>query len=225
MTQSASVGEAASFPLPEPLDIIVKGREDFTVAFGCPKCGQLFILHKDDDAAERTTKRHEAAAHCVKHCVCGKSLDYHYMLRCKDCRARREHEKELARFEKAQKLTLEAYDGPVYWEGHVGGYGEGYFSGVDEILDYCETEGIEVPAYVWACSPKEFKLDADVFIERELESQEMFEEAGERISEDARARLQSYLNVWTGEQGLVGWNADQTRAVLLREEPAALSAE
>ncbi len=212
-------------PLAEPLDIVVKGREDHPVAFACPRCGTLFILRKNDSTEEVAHRRLEASMHCVKTCVCGKPIDKHYMLRCGSCIHRMEQEKEQARFEKASKLSLEEYtDAPVYWQGHEGGLGDGYFSGVDEILDYCETEGIEVPEYVWACSPHEFKLDAEDILERELERQEMYEGADEDIHEDARERLQAYFNVWTKEQALVGWQSDYSRAILLRKENASLSA-
>jgi hypothetical protein len=208
------------FP-PDPLEVVIKGRTD-PVAYACPKCGMLQILAKDDDDEEKARKRDEAAAHCMKVCVCGNKLDYHYFLRCKECRDKADHEKERKRFEKAEKLSLEAYaDDPVFWEGHVGRYGEGYFSGVDEVLDYCETEGFEVPEYVWACTATDFSLDAANIIESELESQEMYEDAADNVSEEARKRLQAYLDVWTKEVGIRSWNTDYSRAILLREEPVA----
>lgn len=219
MTQSITL-------MSEALDIIVRGREDRPVAFACPKCGTLFILRKNDGEDEMARRRLEASMHCVKTCVCGNPIDKHYMLRCHACITRMEQEKEQARFIKAEKLSLEDYtDAPVYWEGHEGGMGDGYFSGVDEILDYCETEGLEVPEYVWACKPHEFKLDAESILERELENQEMYEDADEDIHEDARGRLQAYLNVWVKEQALVGWQSDYARAILLRKENASMTAQ
>jgi predicted RNA-binding Zn-ribbon protein involved in translation (DUF1610 family) len=202
--------------LPEPLEVVLK-IEDRLVAWACPKCGLLFILGARDTEKDRKRKMQDAAAHCVQNCVCGKPLDYHYYLRCKECRAAVEIEKEKARYDKAVKLVMEDYEGPVYWEGHEGGLGDGYFSGIDEVLDYCEDEGVSVPEYVWACTPHPFTLDAENILEHELERQEMYENAGEGITDDARKRLQAYLTVWAQEQHITGWQYDYTRAVLLRD--------
>ena len=202
--------------LPQPLEVVLKA-EDRLVAWACPKCGLLFLLSANDKEDERAAKMHQAASHCVQNCACGKPLDWHYNLRCKDCRAAAEVEKEKARFAKAEKLALEDYEGPVYWEGHEGGLGDGYFSSYAEVLDYCEDEGISVPEYVWACTPHPFTLNAEEILERELERQEMYEEAGEGISDDARERLQAYLTVWTQEQNITGWQYDHKRAVILRD--------
>jgi hypothetical protein len=206
---------------PEPLEVVIKGRED-PVAYACSRCGILRLLNESDTAEERAAKREEAAEHCMKVCVCGGTLDYCYRLRCKNCRDKADAEKERKRFDKAEKLSLEEYaDDPVFWEGHTGGYGEGYFSGVDELLDYCETEGVDVPAYVWACKSKALSLDGDSILESALDGQEMYEDAGDDIPQDARDRLQAYLDVWTKEVGLRSWSPDYMRAVLLRNAPAA----
>lgn len=206
---------------PDPLEVVIRGR-DAPVAYACPKCGILQLLAKNDSAEEVERKRNEAAAHCMKVCVCGNTLDYHYYLRCKECRDKAEREKERKKFEKAEKLALEQYsDDPVYWEGHEGGLGDGYFSSVDEVLDYCEQEGRAVPEYVWACASRDFTLDGDSIIERELEKQEMYDDAGDDIGDEARTRLQAYLDVWTKEVNLHSWSPDYKRAVLLRETPMA----
>lgn len=219
-TRATTPVPAPFFP-PEPLEVVIKGREE-PVAYACSRCGILRLLNESDTAEERAAKREEAAEHCMKVCVCGGQLDYCYRLRCKDCRAKAEVEKEHKRFDKAEKLALEEYpDEPVFWEGHTGGMGDGYFSGIDEVMDLCEEEGLEVPEYVWACKSKEFKLDADRILESAVENQEMYEDAGDDIPDDARGRLQAYLDVWAKEIGLRSWSPDHTRAVLLRDAPAA----
>lgn len=216
MTQPIEVPRQAH-PPPPALDVIIRGQED-PVAYACPTCGQLFILSRRDSVEERVRKAQAAAHHCVKECVCGKPIDYHYYLRCKDCRLEAEVQKEQERFEKAEKLTIEAYDGPVYWEtGCSGDMGDGYFSDVDSLLDYCEQEGIDVPEYVWACASSSFQLEADAIIEHALERQDAYEDAFDSIKDDARARLQAYLTVWTKEVDLTFWHDDHSRAVLLRE--------
>jgi hypothetical protein len=227
MTQSAVAAPTTPAPPlfpPEPLELVIKGRDDDPVAYACPKCGMLFLLKKDIDEGEREHLAGQASAHCVKQCACGNALDHHYQLRCKECREKAEKEKERARFEKAERLAIEAWtDTPVYWEGHIGGLGDGFFSNIDEVIDYCAEEGLELPEYVWTCSSHEFKLDAGRFIEQELERQEMYDDASEDISEEALTRLQAYMDVWSKEQHLTGWQPDHARAVLLRAEAAKAS--
>ena len=202
---------------PPPLEIVIRGREsEDPVAYACPTCGMLFVVPGKQPEL-REEKMSEASTHCVKHCICGKPLDYHYHLRCKDCRAQMEKDKEKARFAKAERVSIENYEGPVYWEGHAGGLGDGYFGGIDEVIDYCEDDGHTVPEYVWACTPHPFTLSGEALIERELEQQEMYEDAGEGIPDDARQRLQAYLDVWCKEQNITGWQYDYTRAVILRD--------
>ena len=206
-------------PLPEPLELVFRGSSTGpAAAFACPTCGTLFIPNAKNPAEER---KREAAEHCMKTCECGKPITVSYRLLCTECSDRKAAEKEKTRFAKATKLLYEQYEGPVYWEGHEGGLGDGYFCGVDEILDYCATEDVKIPEYVWACSAHEFRLDGERFIENELERQEMYDEAGEGISDDSRKQLQDFLDVWSKAQDIVGYKYDYTRAVLVPKEASA----
>jgi hypothetical protein len=131
-------------------------------------------------------------------------------------------EKEQKWFEKSQKLRIEEYDGPVYWDGHAGDIGDGYFSDVDALLDYCEQEGMEVPEYVWACAKTDMRLDAESIVESAVE--DMYEDAYDSIPNKAMVSLQAYLDTWAKEVNIVSWHDDHSRAVLLREPDAALAA-
>jgi hypothetical protein len=208
--------------LPEPLELVVKGREDSNIGYACPKCGAVFLVHKHADVrlyeAYKKEQQRRAASHCVNACPCGKPIEDSYRLRCRDCMAQMEVEKEKARFEKSAKLTIEQYDGPLYWEDHSASMGDGYFSGLDEVLDYCENEGVDVPEYVWACTRDDFKIDAQQVVEHALS--DMYEEAFDSISEKAMQSLQGYLDAWCKETCIVGWSSDHSRAVLLHEAPA-----
>jgi hypothetical protein len=204
--------------LPDPLELIVKGREDHVIGYACPACGCAMLVHKRSDPklyeADRLHKQQEAAQHCQKLCPCGQVLAA-YRLRCRACLDHLEQEKEQARFEKSEKLTIEQYDGPVYWDGHSGNIGDGYFSDIDALLDHCEQEGLDVPEYVWSCEPKEMKLSAEDIIERAVE--EMYEDAYDSISEKSKIHLQLFLDTWCKEQNIVSWHDDRSRSVLLRE--------
>lgn len=205
--------------LPDPLEIIVKGREDHVVGYACQKCGCVFMVHKRSDPvlyeAGRLHEQKEAAQHCEKTCPCGQPIEDSYRLRCRACRDQLEKDKEKAHYEKSKKLTIEEYDGPVYWEGHIGDMGDGYFSDIDALLDYCEEEGVDVPDYVWACKKNELKLDAEGILENAVS--DMYEDAYDSISEDARAQLQAYLNTWCNEQNICSWFDTQEFSIVLRE--------
>ena len=124
-------------------------------------------------------------------------------------------EREEKRFAAAKKIPAAEYDDPVYWEGHLGSFGDGYFANADEVLDYCESEGIGLPAYVWACDEQKFTLDADKIIESELARQETWEDAEEQISEADRRELGEFLSAWSKKVALSGWTHSIVRAVII----------
>ena len=204
--------------LPSPIEIIRKDSSAI-VGFACPACGVLQTVAKGDKPDDIERKRVDASSHCVKNCVCGAPLG-HYRLRCRACLDIIEAEKEARWFAKATKVTIEDYDGALYLAGWSGDVGDGYFSDIEALLDYCEQEGRDVPDYAWACALEPFKLDAETILEREIEQQDFFEHAGDRIPPAARANLQAYLTAWTAELKLSAWHADYSRAVVLNEERA-----
>jgi hypothetical protein len=212
--------------LPDPLELVVKGHEEQLIGFACPKCGAAFLVHKREDpavyAAHMADERDNAAVHCVKECVCGKPIERSYHLRCDACCAQMEVDKERKRFEKAEKFTIEQYDDPVYWEGHSASMGDGYFADIEEVLDYCENEGVDVPEYVWACTREDMKIDAQGVVECAVEN--MYEDAYDHIDDKAVAKLQAYLDVWCKEVAIVGWSEDNSRAILLHEHAQTASA-
>lgn len=202
------------------LELVVRGLSE-TVAFACPVCGTVFTLSvaQHPPGPERARREAEAAGHCAARiCECGAALEDKYYTACRSCLQKKALEKEQARFDKAAKLTIEEYDGPLYWEDRSGSLGEGYFAGADEILDYCEQEEVDVPRFVWACSQHAFTLDAESLLEDELERQEMYEGAGEDISDAARHKLQELLDTWSREQKLYAYQPDFSRAVVFHSD-------
>lgn len=220
MTQTAEVLSPVP-PLPPPKELVIK-ETGALVAYACQKCGLMFILHPNEAVEDREEKKRQAAAHCVKTCVCGKPLDYHYYLRCKDCRTELAAAREKARFEEAEKLSIESYpDHPVYWEKGTGDMnGEGYFSSVDALLDYCEVEGLDLPEYVWSCTRKDLRLCAHDILIDALERHNM-DTDGTHIPAEAENTMQSFFDAWLKEQGIHAWFTDYSRAVVLRERDSA----
>ena len=58
-----------------------------------------------------------------------------------------------------------------------------------------------VPEFVWACTPKPLKLDADGILDQALE--EHFDGARGNISDAEEARLQAFLDEWAAAQEIV----------------------
>jgi len=219
MTQALELSRAPA-TLPAPKEIVVRST-DALVAYACPNpnCGMLFLFRKDDTEEDKRRKRDEAAAHCVKVCACGKPLDYHYFLRCEACRAEKEARREKLAFDNAQKVSIDDYpeNSPVFWEGGCGDMeGDGYFSSLSALLDYCEDEGKELPTYVWACRRHDFTLDAAGVVQANLAAQDI-DPAGVRLTDSDFDALQKVLNDWIEKQGpkLQAWFQDTNRAVVL----------
>ena len=197
----------------KPLEIIVKG-EDRLVGYACAKCGILFLLHEESDDENKKYQFEQAEQHCNKTCSCGAPLEKYYRLLCEKCDRQKQQERVQARFEKATKLEIKDYDGPVFW-------GEEYFNSIEDLLDRAEDAGLELPQYVWATIPHTLAISASDLISQEIEQQEMHEDAGDWIDAEAVERLQAFLDVWCKEVNLVSYREDITRAVLLRPEDVA----
>jgi hypothetical protein len=210
--------------LTDPFELTIKGRDE-PIGYACPKCGAVFLVNKSSNErlyeSGRKRKQEEAASHCVKDCPCGKPIEDSYRLRCRACRDQMEADRERALFEKSTKLAIEQYDGPLYWEGHCGGMGDGYFGDVDDLLDYCELEGVDVPEYVWACTRHDLRLDADCIVEHAVS--DMYEDAYDHVGQKAIDVLQAYLDAWCKEVAIVSWSSDTSRSILLREADTALT--
>ena len=198
----------------EPLEIIIKA-EDRIVGYACGECGVLFFIQPQDKTEkDREYKKNEALAHCAKSCACGNPLGKYYRLLCDECEGKKAKERESVRFEKAQKIEIADYDGPVV-------HGDEFYSDIDSFLDHCENEGLELPKYVWATTPEKFELNADDIVERELEKQSMHEDAWDSIPDKAMVSLRAFLEAWTKEISLDTYFEDQSRAVLLRPDDVA----
>jgi len=201
----------------EPLELVVKGREDTLVALACPECGTVFPL----DARERVGL---GCCHARKYvCECGAECDSPYNA-CPLCRHNRKVKQEQEQFEKAEKLALEKYDGPVFWADEEGlpegsgDCGEGYFSDVSALLDYCEDECLDVPKYVYCTSKQEMSIDAQDIIENALSA--FCESAHERVDADW---LQKLIDWWVANQKLESFEQDTGRVVLI--DPALHAVE
>jgi hypothetical protein len=165
-------------------------------AYQCGKCG---TVHRDKYLAE----------HCcfVYHCdICGKELN-NYHTRCHEC-------SEKVRFEKANKIKLDEYQGKGFYSESFG-WNEGYFFDIDELLDYCDGEQISVPKYVWGCTEVPVTIDADDILERATE--EAFEDAIDNLEMvDELVEFCKKFNEANSDV-ITYWNDDKT-AILLEKK-------
>jgi len=76
------------------------------------------------------------------------------------------------------------------------GYNEGYFTKMEELIDYCEEEEIEIPEYVWSTSRIDLSLDAYSILEDACS--DLHEEAFGSV--DNIDELQKYLDAWCDRQ-------------------------
>ena len=148
---------------------------------------------------------------------CGEDTMYSDL--CTDCRSRKYQDREQQLFDKAEKIKSSDYDGPVYWENHIGSFGDGYFATLAEVIDYCESENMELPKYVYACESVPFNLNAHQIIENELESQDMFEDAYDHLGgNEAADELQTLLDGWLKKHEVSSVFADFKCAVIIKND-------
>lgn len=213
-----SAPSVALEPPSAPHELFLRGHAE-PVGFACPACGLLFLLVKDDLADPKQVKElsDRARLHCYRFCPCGAPVERPYWLRCDPCIKKEEAKKEAARFEKAQKISIEDYpDQPVFWGSR--GPHDGYFEDVAALLDYCEDDAIEPPKWVWAAKPTDFQIDGGEAIDRALEMQEHCEAVCESIPNKARKTLETLLGAWSQELNLRTWHQDVRRVVLLSSD-------
>ena len=75
-------------------------------------------------------------------------------------------------------------------------YNEGYFTDIEELIEYCNDEDIPLPEYVWSTQKIPLSLDASSIIESACE--ELHEDAYENITKEDE--LQEFLDDWCNQQ-------------------------
>jgi hypothetical protein len=189
----------------EALELVVRGEQD-AVAFACATCGAVFPLLVDE-------AKSRAAGHCCNTCRCGGNLAPGMSL-CSTCTDDERKDREGRLFEKATKVRVDDYpDEPVYWEGKDGSMGAGFFTNLDELLDFCEEERVAHPKYVWACEPRPLQVPTEAVLQAACDEHNV---AGfDDLSIAAIDELQATIDAWCLKQNVRTWFPDFSRAVLL----------
>lgn len=140
--------------------------------------------------------------------------------------ADREKAAERVRFARAEKIAAADYTGPVFCAG-----GPPSTSMVDDDGDdsdmhltlaafheACAEAGVEPPAWVWACVTRPPRTRAEWVIESATEDD--FEETPS-IPQEHIAKLEAFLAEWWAASGVVSYDIDYKRAVILAPESAS----
>ena len=170
-----------------PLQLVIQGTNKL-VAYACPACGTVFSLTREELASPKALEFRAASA--AGHCAITRPEGGTGI--------------ELRRFQRAQKLLFEEYDGPVYAPelGII-------LLDIGAVLDRYEAAGKDIPAYVWACRPDPIQFSAANLIDGKEDAK------GKRISDAAIQELQTYFEAWVIRQDVQFWVPDFGRAVLL----------
>jgi hypothetical protein len=206
----------SSAPLLSCLELTYRGCDD-TVAFACSKCGAMSTpgMFGGGPHAREAAQR-MAVEHCMqRYCRCGAKISKSQTV-CSACWSADQKERDDRKFSLSNKIYALEYGDPVFWEGHEGSMGDGYFSNVEEVIEYCADNDIDPPTHVWACSNLPFSIDTDSILESAFEQH--FEGARDMLSEEARQELEQFLQNWCQKQGIESWQTDYRRSVILGDE-------
>ena len=172
----------------------------------CNECGGLGWLMKDE-------KWIENCPHCCNGLIdvcpqCKQPYKKRYRHYCDnpECKEKDRidndikavHE-ELKRFEKAKKVSYDECpaDSKVMMYSEHYGYNEGYFTDLEDLLEYTDSEDIQMPKYVWATSEIPLSMNADSIIEDACS--DLHEDARDNITNEKE--LQEFLDKWCERQG------------------------
>lgn len=188
----------------DPLALTIAGG-DKVVAHACGKC--RIVARSEADAR---------ACCAPKLCQCGATLE-RYRTSCETCRRDDRDRRELERINKAQKVSWRDYTGPVYLNGSGGN--DGFHGDLDEFLESWMDEHETPPPFVWACDVEKFSMDATEIVSRELESQECYEDAFDRVGQRDIERLQKACDQLTAAAKIETWRETHNRIVNLDGYP------
>lgn len=88
------------------------------------------------------------------------------------------------------------YKGMLYWEDYQ--HNNGFFYDFNDLYEYCEDAGEELPDYVWGTQTDMIHIDADYIVEAACE--DLHEDAYESIDYTDMKKLQKMLDDWCKEQ-------------------------
>lgn len=181
-------------------------------AYACWDCDKVYL---DKDFAQRCC--------AVKTCSrCGVETEKHYTYTaCTPCR-------EILKAHRVKVVgASHADDGVIWSDTHNGDWEDGYASDVSAMLEHCEDEGIEPPAYVHPCKATHFQFDPADIYDRVHDNHH--EDAVDQIVDGEG--LFAFFKAWNAKQNLRSYHMindsvivlDQKRFDALLAQPKSLS--
>ena len=191
-----------------PIALVAQDRPEEIIAYACGTCGLVVSSpRRDGDQAKPLAREHCAP----RLCACGAEIPETYYTACSSCRAEHEAEREQARFEAAERLDSDAYDGPVWMDGH--GYSDGYAESLEQLLELCYDDAQEPPDYVYACTVLTLHFDISDALYCALEAIGI-----EELEWNHPEELIAFVKGWNEKQTGSWYQADHSRVIVLTEE-------
>lgn len=194
--------------------------------FACGKCG---IISSGSHVRGTDTVIRERLQRLANECCapptcadCGKVREKNYYVVCDRCKEKRDAGREVERFEKAKKLTVEEWSASASADCFLlDDRCDKWFRDLDDAEEwYADDAERERSAYLWCTTPVKWKPDASGDIADRMHDH-YSEDACEGISDAEYKRLDEFVNQWWEEQGVVSYEPDYSRCVLLpQKEPA-----
>lgn len=122
--------------------------------------------------------------------------------------------KDIADFEKAEKIKFEDYDGEMIFFNDSSIGNDGFLS-TDEVEDFFYDTGRVLPEFAWTCDQLSLSIDTDYILESALE--EHHEDAIYQISQKDIDELKSFLDNWCSKQNIRTFVPGK-KAILFSEE-------
>lgn len=184
------------------------------------------VSWKDD---EKVTSQHaewmrERAEGCCRPTLCNRCMKpsgRQYVMICGGCAVIQEHEREVEKFTAAVKLTVEQWGASDAAEMLYDSLCDKWFRDLDDAEEwYADDEERTRPAYLWCSKVISWKPDASGDIGDRMH--DLFnEDACNDITQAEWDKLDAMVTKWWEEQGVVGYDPDFSRCVLL--SPTALA--
>lgn len=186
-------------------ELTFKGGGD-TVLYACGKCGRLSspAIYAARPSDSHAAARKMAELCCVpRHCDCGVELEDGRTV-CAGCRERK-------KLLKAVEIDAQSYQGAVSAPIGEGEWGEGYSSGVDAMLEWCDDYGVDRPAYCFPCTSRVLALNVESIIENAVD--DMHEDAMDEV--EAADDLIAFIEQWNKRQHCTTYYEDSSRIIVL----------
>ena len=178
--------------------------------YACGECGKLSSpkTYATTKTAAHLQARYFAEQCCApRYCACGVEIESSGWLSCAPCR-------EKDRLRKAVILDAGDYNDAVFSEDVDGGWGEGFSSCVDEMLEWCADYDVQPPSYCYPCKPKVLAIDIEGVLDNIMH--DWHEGSGDQIID--YPGLVNSIDAWNAKQTCTTYYPDMSRVIVLDQD-------